>query len=69
MLPSYDLVNFANKIPSNAASLNMGDEEKLTAEEPAVSPLIKNKIWLWVLMGVVIGVLAFFTVRMMNEKK
>ncbi len=66
--PNYDLVNYANKLPSTASVLNLGEEERLIPEEEAVSPLIKNKIWLWVLMGLVIGVLAFFTVRMMKEK-
>ena len=67
--PNYDLVNFENKVPANASVLNLVAEEKLIPDEPAVSPLIKNKVWLWLLMGLVIGVLAFFTMRMMKEKK
>lgn len=66
--PSYDLVNFKNKIPSVAPKLALGEEEKLTRQETPESALIQNKIWLWILMGVVIVVLGFFTVRMMKEK-
>jgi hypothetical protein len=66
--PNYDLINFKDKIPSNAVEVNPGEEEKLIKEESAISPLIKYKALLWFLMGLVIAVLAFFTVRMMKEK-
>ncbi|GHM98727.1 hypothetical protein WSM22_02170 [Cytophagales bacterium WSM2-2] len=66
--PEYDLVHFKDKIPQQAPAINPGEEEKLIIEQPPVSPLIKNKMWLWILMGVVIAVLGFFTVRMMKEK-
>jgi hypothetical protein len=67
-VPAYDIVHFKDKIPSVSTSLPVAGEEQLILPEKAVSPLIKNKIWLWVLMVIIIGVLGFFTVKMMKGK-
>lgn len=65
--PDYDLANFQSKIPSMAGALMLGEEEKLIRGEAPPSALIQNKIWLWILIGTVIAVLGYFTVRMMKE--
>jgi hypothetical protein len=67
--PSYDLLVFKEKIPSTAPTISLGAEEKLTKEKEPVSALIENKVWLWVVMGAIIGLLGFFTLRMMKAKE
>jgi len=66
--PSYDIVHFKDKMRSVFASVNVKGEESLTKPEEKVSPLIKNKMWLWILMAAIIGVLGFFTLRMLKGK-
>jgi hypothetical protein len=67
--PSYDLLVFKEKIPLTAPSISLMNEEKLSKEKEPVSALIENKIWLWVVMGAIIGLLGFFTLRMMKAKE
>jgi hypothetical protein len=66
--PSYDLVVFKEKIPTSAPSVSLLAEEKLTKEKEPVSALIENKIWLWLVMAAIIGLLGFFTLKMMKGK-
>jgi hypothetical protein len=66
--PSYDLVAFKEKIPNTAPAISLLDEEKLNKEKEPVSALIENKIWLWVVMGAIMGLLGFFTLKMMKGK-
>ena len=66
--PNYDLVVFKDKIPTEAPLLSLSTEEKLTKEKEPVSALIENKLWLWLAMGLIIGLLGFFTIRMMGKK-
>lgn len=66
--PSYDLVHFKDKIVTDSTSRSLGPEEKMVAESQKGSPLFENKLWLWGIMVLVIGVLGFFTVRMMKDR-
>jgi hypothetical protein len=66
--PQYDLVLFKDKIPSPNQALELANEEKLQAEVQKPSALIENQIWLWIIMGVVIAVLGYFTLKMMKSK-
>jgi len=66
--PVYDLVHFKDKIATDSTSLILGEEEVLVANLQKMSPLFENKLWLWGIMGVVIGLLGFFTIRMMKNK-
>ena len=66
--PAYDLEHFTEKIPASLIALSVGEEEKITADAPAVAPLIQSKIWLWLIMAIVIALLGFFTLRMMKSK-
>ncbi len=66
--PSYDLVVFKEKIPTSAPAVSLMTEEKLAKEKEPVSALIENKIWLWLVMAAVIGLLGFFTLKMMKGK-
>jgi hypothetical protein len=66
--PQYDLVLFKDKIPVPKKNLELATEERLKAETVKPSALIVNQIWLWVIMGVVIAVLGYFTLKMMKAK-
>lgn len=67
--PNYDITHFQNDIPVNLSELVLGDEElieKITT--PPTEPLFKNKMWLWVIMGIVILVLGWFSLSMLKKK-
>lgn len=65
---NYDLSHFVNEIPNELTSLIIGDEEILsTEEETTEEPWFKNKNWLWAIMLLVIGLLGFFTIRMLKK--
>ncbi|NOS94733.1 MAG: DUF3999 family protein [Cyclobacteriaceae bacterium] len=66
--PQYDLVVFKDKIPAPKKNLEIANEEKLLAEAVKPSALIENQIWLWGILGVVIAVLGYFTLKMMKTK-
>jgi len=66
--PSYDIENFEENIPKNASVLSISKEEiNPEFKTESKSPLFENKIWLWVLMGIIIAVLGFFTFKMLKE--
>lgn len=65
--PSYDIVKFDNKIPSNLTILSLGDPI-VNAELQAVNtPLIENSIWMWIVIAVIIVVILLFTIKMMRK--
>ncbi len=67
--PQYDISHSASKIPKNLTHLTLGDEQAIAKKEAAtVAPLFENKIWLWVIMGIVILTLGGFTLKMMAKK-
>ncbi len=65
--PKYDLVNFRHKVPKGAKAIGKGARRSFVFMPEEVVGLIENKWWLWGAMLVVIGLLAFFTVRMMGK--
>ncbi len=67
--PQYDLELFKDKIPAPKKNLELANEERLQAETMKPSALIENQLWLWVIMGIVIAVLGFFTLKMMKTKQ
>ncbi len=67
-MPQYDIGRFAETIPERLASLALGPEETLARAPDAAAPLFMNKLWLWAVMAVVIGLLGWFTVRMMQKQ-
>ncbi|HEX8515917.1 MAG TPA: hypothetical protein VF868_06940 [Bacteroidia bacterium] len=69
--PVYDLVHFRDKIPAELEILNPEKEEinipvKAAA---AASPFIKNKMWLWAIMGLVILLIGYFALSMIKKEK
>ena len=66
--PNYDIERFVSKIPDTLTILSIGNEQKIDKTDTTKAPLFKNKIWLWLLMGTIILVLGWFSVKMMNRK-
>jgi hypothetical protein len=66
--PSYDIENFQETIPKNPLELKLGDEEKNPEfKKVTQSPLFENKIWLWALMGIIIAVIGYFSLKMLRD--
>lgn len=66
--PDYDIDRFADKIPIALTELKLGDEQLI--EKRALiktSPLFQNKIWLWTIMGLIIFILGWFSIRMIKK--
>lgn len=68
--PKYDLIQFAKQITeqqkdtvflSNEISLNYPTTRQ-------VEPLFQNKMWLWLIMGGIILVLGYFSLKMISKK-
>jgi hypothetical protein len=67
-MASYDVTHFENEIPTNLPKLAVGEETVLIASENHVEQAwFKNKNWLWAIMLGIVGLLGFFTVRMMRK--
>ena len=66
--PNYEIEKFENKIPLNLTSIEIGGEQKnLAYAVKTEKPLFENKLWLWALMAVIIGLLGFFSFRMLKN--
>jgi hypothetical protein len=66
--PTYDIERFVSKVPEILTVLTLGNEQKIDKKDTTKVPLFKNKIWLWLLMGIIILVLGWFSIKMMNKK-
>lgn len=70
--PKYDIDRFMDKIPIALRALELDTEHQVKKDNASsVEPLFKNKLWLWGIMGLLILVLAWFSLRMiknMDEK-
>ncbi len=68
--PSYDIGLFSNKIPDNLKSVSFGEEQIIPKEKIEVaSPLFENQNWLWAVMGVIIILLGWFSIKMLSKKE
>ncbi|MDH7444361.1 hypothetical protein [Aquimarina sp. 2201CG14-23] len=67
--PSYDLQYVSERVPKELKILQVGIEEPIQQKEvEATESLLKNKIWLWAVMLIVILLLGGFTFSMMKKK-
>ncbi len=64
--PTYDLARFADRIPDKTTLLKVGNEQRLDTTPSVAAPLV-NQAWLWVTLVVVIGLLGWFSLRMMRK--
>ncbi|HET9487090.1 MAG TPA: DUF3999 family protein [Chryseosolibacter sp.] len=66
--PSYDLAYFENKIPDADGVATLGSPKLIKSDKERTAPLFERTIWLWGIMALMIGVLGFFTLKMMKGK-
>ena len=67
--PSYDIGLFEDKIPPNLSTLSLATEQIIPKiEPPKRKPIFENKWWLWGLMLTIIGLLGWFTLKMLEER-
>jgi hypothetical protein len=66
--PSYDIVYFKDQVPDSIPLISPGAEINLNGVLTKTSPLIESKWWLYTAMFAIIGILGFFTIRMMKAK-
>ncbi|RRJ93947.1 DUF3999 family protein [Flavobacterium macacae] len=65
---SYDIENFQENIPKNITEVTLSKEEiNPDFKNVTQSPLFENKIWLWALMGIIIIVIGYFSLKMLRE--
>jgi hypothetical protein len=67
--PSYDLVHFQDNVPDSLSLLTLDNETAIDHESAEKErPLFQNPVWLWSIMGLMILLLGFFTLRMVKNK-
>ncbi|MFM2291231.1 MAG: hypothetical protein RIS29_1044 [Bacteroidota bacterium] len=66
--PQYDLLNFGRKIPLPLHLVQVGSEQAMhTTILNTAHPLFENKLWLWLIMGVIITLLIVFSLKMLKK--
>lgn len=66
--PNYDISQFSSKIPKELVELKLKEEQLIVInEKPITQALFKNPIWLWLIMGTIIFILGWFSIRMMKK--
>lgn len=67
--PSYDIVNFKDKIPTDLTKLKLFEEEKIIHEkEQGKQPLFSNNGWLWGVIIILILFLSWASLKMLKSK-
>jgi len=67
--PQYDIEKFTTNIPTDLVSVEVEKEQKIVqGNVPQTEALFQNKIWLWAVMGLIIVVLGWFTLKMIGKK-
>lgn len=63
--PLYELQNFNDSIPQIVKNISVGSIEKNVVE--TATKVEASKKWLWITLVIVLGVLAFFTMRLVKD--
>jgi hypothetical protein len=68
MKANYDIAKFANNIPEKSTDLQLMQPQLIekTATN-SMGPLFENKIWLWLMMGLIILILGYFSLKMIQK--
>ena len=68
--PDYDIARFVENIPGDISTLSTGKEEVIKKEDSKkTSSLFENKNWMWLIMGIIIITLGWFSISMMKKKQ
>jgi len=69
VVPNYDIQQFTEKIPKTTSTLDFGPEMQIFEDElDSTSPFFENKFWLWGIMGIIILILGWFSLKMIKNK-
>ena len=67
--PEYDIHRFVDQLPTNLTALSVGDEQIIQKNEQEITkPLFQNVVFLWIVMGLIITVLGWFSFTMLQKK-
>ncbi len=67
--PKYDLIQFQNSIPNELEALSLGEEKYFPKIEKGAKPsLFENQRWLWIIMGVIVLLLVYLSIKMLGSK-
>ena len=67
--PNYDISKTTVSLPENITKLDFGSVVEIPKPEiETINPIFENKWWLWVIIGVVILLLGYFTIGMMKKE-
>ncbi len=64
----YDIALFSDRIPPSPALVSLGLEVALNKNLPASSSLFVNKLWLWGIMLLLIGIMGWFALKMLRTE-
>ena len=67
--PNYDLVHFKDKIPNELSNVDYGSEQVKIISINKPDQIIKSKVWLWVVMGVVLVIIGYFALSMLKKEQ
>ncbi|MBV1922793.1 MAG: DUF3999 domain-containing protein, partial [Flavobacteriaceae bacterium] len=66
--PNYDVGRFSDKIPGNLKPLKLLEQKSIKQEdEIKKEALFTNKLWLWIIMGLIILVLGGYSIKMLKK--
>lgn len=67
-IPNYDISHFSNHTRNDLKPIKLGVEQKIEKTVlPQQAPLFENKAWLWGIMGVIMLLLGWFSVKMIKN--
>lgn len=67
--PDYDLKYFTDSVSTNLKSINITKILSLENDEKQSSPLFLSKTFLWIVIGLIITLLSWSSIRLVNEAK
>lgn len=67
--PNYDLVHFKDKIPNELSNVDYGSEQVKIISINKPDQIIKSKVWLWIVMGVVLVIIGYFALSMLKKEQ
>lgn len=67
--PRYDVEIFKEKVPTDLSVVKLGKhQDMVVATKEKVHPIFESEYWLWGIMLVIIGLLGWFTIKMIGQK-
>lgn len=73
--PNYDIENFENRIPNLMSDLQLGNEFEIQnnsfvdVKKDSLLNLLTNRYLLWSIMGAIILIIGWFTLKMLNSNQ